>query len=236
MTDDLNSIYRLLRKNYGRQGWWPIVNPATGISEYGTGAPKSEADIFEIAIGAILTQNVAWLNVEKAILSLKKKNLMDPQRLYKARHDTVANCITSSGYYNQKTIKIKNFLLWFREYNFTFESFSSMRIPDLRNELLSVNGIGPETADSILLYGLNRKIFVVDAYTRRIYSRLRIIDINSGYDEIRIRFEKGTSGGVAKYSEYHALIVAHGKDICRNKPLCGTCCLRDICPSADNMA
>lgn len=234
MTEDLNSIYRYLRNSYGKQGWWPIVNPATGRSDYGIGAPRSDADVFEIVMGAILTQNVAWINVEKAIFSLKKKNLMEPQRLYRARHETIANCITSSGYYNQKTKKIKNFLAWFRDYDFSFERISSMKTPELRGELLCVNGIGPETADSILLYGLNRRIFVVDAYTRRIYSRLGVIDINSDYDEIRLLFEKGISGGTAKYNEYHALIVVHGKDVCRNKPLCKTCCLLDFCPSADN--
>lgn len=232
MSEDLNSIYRVMRKTYGKQGWWPIVNPATGRSEYGINAPRCEADVFEIAVGAILTQNVAWINVEKAILSLKKKRLLDPVRLNRARSEDIASCIISSGYYNQKTTKIRNFLTWFREYKFSFDNLQGMKTQVLRNELLSVNGIGPETADSILLYGLNRKVFVVDAYTKRIYSRLGLIDYNSGYEEVRAFFEKGTSGGRAKYNEYHALIVTHGKDVCKNKPQCGSCCLHNVCPSA----
>lgn len=231
MAEGLNEIYRLFRKSYGRQGWWPIVNPVSGKSEYGINAPRDEADIFEIVIGAILTQNVAWINVEKALLALKKKRLLEPSRLYKARHDDIALCITSSGYYNQKTKKIKNFLSWFREYGFSFEKIMEMKTEAIRAELLSVNGIGPETADSILLYGLKRKIFVIDAYTKRIYSRLGLIDVNDSYEEVRVFFQKGTSGGIEKYNEYHALIVVHGKDICKKSPLCGTCCLGNICPS-----
>lgn len=235
MTEDINGIYRILRKSYGKQGWWPIVNPVSGKSEYGISAPRDEYDIFEIAIGAILTQNVAWINVEKALLALKKKRLLEPSKLYKAGHDDIASCIVSSGYYNQKTKKIKNFLSWFREYGFSFEKLMEMKTDKLRGELLGVNGIGPETADSILLYGLRRKIFVVDAYTKRIYSRLGFIDINDSYEEVRNMFQKSTSGGIGRYNEYHALIVVHGKDICKNKPLCGTCCLNTICPSRSSL-
>jgi len=231
MADDLNTIYKLLFKAYGKQGWWPIADSASGKSKYGVNAPRDEADIFEIVIGAILTQNVAWVNVEKALLSLKKKRMLEPARLYKAKHDAIAQCIISSGYYNQKTKKIKNFLLWFRDYGFSFELLKNMKTDSIRRELLDINGIGPETADSILLYGLRRKIFVIDAYTKRIYSRLGLVKINDSYEEIRTAFEKGFSGGVSKYKEYHALIVVHGKDICKNKPLCGSCCLNGICPS-----
>jgi endonuclease-3 related protein len=231
MAEDLNNIYKLLYKAYGKQGWWPIADPATGRSEYGINAPRNEADLFEIAIGAILTQNVAWVNVEKALLSLKKKRLLEPSKLFKAKHEVIAQCIIPSGYYNQKTKKIKNFLSWFNNYGFSFVPLVSMKTDSIRRELLDINGIGPETADSILLYGLRRKIFVVDAYTKRIYSRLGIINMNSSYEEVRNIFEKGTSGGVIKYNEYHALIVVHGKDICKNKPLCASCCLGSICPS-----
>lgn len=232
MAEDLNIVYKLLLKNYGRQGWWPIINPVSGKSEYCINAPGNESEIFEIAIGAILTQNVAWLNVEKALFALKKKKLLEPSKLYKAKHDLIAQCIVPSGYYNQKTKKIKNFLSWFKEYQFLFESLVDMKTDTIREELLSINGIGPETADSIILYGLRRKVFVVDAYSKRIFSRLGIININQGYEEVRNIFQKGTSGGTVKYNEYHALIVVHGKDVCKNKPLCGTCCLSSICPSS----
>ncbi len=231
MTDDLNGIYRIFRKSYGMQGWWPIINPETGVSEYRTGAPQNESDIFEIIMGAILTQNVAWKNVEKALALLKKKRLLNPKKLYKASHEDIAECITSTGYYNQKTIKIKNFLNWFSEYNFSFEKLILMKTELLREKLLEINGIGPETADSILLYGLERKIFVIDAYTKRIYSRLGYIKANESYDKIQELFHKGFKGGVEKYNEYHALIVTHGKDICKNSPQCEICCLNSICPA-----
>jgi len=231
MAEELNSIYKLLLKAYGRQGWWPIADSLSGRSEYGINAPRNEADIFEIAIGAILTQNVAWVNVEKALLLLKKKRLLEPSKLFKAKHDAIAQCIIPSGYYNQKTKKIKNFLSWFKDYGFSFEAVAAMKTDSIRRELLAINGIGPETADSILLYGLRRKVFVVDAYTKRIYSRLGIININDGYEDVRGVFQEGTSGGVAKYNEYHALIVVHGKDVCKNKPLCDLCCLSQICPT-----
>lgn len=231
MAEDLNSIYKLLLKAYGKQGWWPIADLSAGKSEYGINAPRNESDIFEIAIGAILTQNVAWVNVEKALLSLKQKRLLDPSKMYKAKHDDIAHCIVPSGYYNQKTKKIKNFLSWFINYGFSFEPVMSVKTEPLRRELLDINGIGPETADSILLYGLRRKIFVVDAYTKRIYSRLGIVNINDSYEVVRDLFQKGTSGGAAKYNEYHALIVVHGKDVCKSKPLCSSCCLGGICPS-----
>lgn len=235
MAEDLNSIYRLLYKAYGKQGWWPIVDTVSGKSEYGINAPRGETDIFEIAIGAILTQNVAWVNVEKALLSLKKKRLLEPLKLYKAKHEVIAQCITPSGYYNQKTKKIKNFLSWFKDYGFSFEAAAAMKTDSIRRELLVINGIGPETADSILLYGLRRKVFVVDAYTKRIYSRLGIININDGYEEVRSLFQEGISGGVVKYNEYHALIVVHGKDVCKSKPFCDSCCLSQICPTFKNV-
>ncbi|HOP28294.1 MAG TPA: endonuclease [Spirochaetota bacterium] len=231
MEEDLNSIYKILLKAYGKQGWWPIADISSGKSEYGINAPGDEADIFEIVIGSILTQNVAWVNVEKALLSLKKKRLLDPLKLYKAKHDVIARCIIPSGYYNQKTKKIKNFLSWFKGYGFSFEPLMSVKTESLRRELLGINGIGPETADSILLYGLRRKVFVVDAYTRRIFSRLGLISFNDSYESVRELFQKKTSGGFAKYNEYHALIVIHGKDVCKKKALCDSCCLGNICPS-----
>ncbi|HPJ36201.1 MAG TPA: endonuclease [Spirochaetota bacterium] len=231
MTENLNGIYRILRKTYGKQGWWPILNADTGLSEYGGNAPLNEAEIFEIAIGAILTQNVAWKNVEKALLALKKNGLMEPVALFQARDDRIAKCIISSGYYNQKTKKIKNFLTWFREFEYSFEKLINLKTEKIREEMLGIKGIGPETADSILLYGLGRKIFVIDAYTKRIFSRLGFLDIKDDYEKIRKLFEKEFKGDTEKYNEYHALIVLHGKDCCKNNPLCSNCCLNLICPS-----
>ncbi len=222
-------IYSILLSSYGRQGWWPVVSNRTGISEYGTGAPLDDSDRFEIIIGAILTQNVAWKNVEKALKSLKKNKLVSPEKLHKTRDQVIAECIRPTGYYNQKTIKIKNFLNWFAGMNYSFDELKKMKTGTLRDRLLDINGIGPETADSILLYAMNRKIFVIDAYTKRIFSRLNLISSGDSYDTVQKFFHAEYNGTIRKYNEYHALIVAHGKDICKNKPLCEGCCISHFC-------
>lgn len=231
---EAEAIYRNLRKRYGRQGWWPVYNNEKDCCEYGVNAPRNDSDRFEIAIGAILTQNIAWVNVEKALGVLKKKRLLDPGRLHRADNQLIAECIRSTGYYNQKTIKIKNFLSWFKSINYSFDELGKMKTPAMRSTLLTINGVGPETADSILLYAMSRKIFVVDAYTKRIFSRLDLVSADDSYDSIQEFFHNNFKGSVKKYNEYHALIVAHGKDICKNRPLCADCCLNNICSYFNN--
>ncbi len=225
----VEKIYSTLAHAYGRQGWWPVFSILTGRSEYGTGAPKNDEDRFEIVIGAILTQNIAWKNVEKGLEALKKNKILTPRKLHKADSELIASCIRPTGCFNQKTIKIKNFLNWFKSFNYTFDKLKSMKTPVLRDSFLEINGIGPETADSILLYAMNRKIFVIDAYTKRIFSRLNIIPHDETYNYYQEFFHKEFNGSVKKYNEYHALIVAHGKDICKNKPICSECSLSNIC-------
>jgi endonuclease-3 related protein len=225
----VEEIYYTLLKIYKKQGWWPIFNAERGISEYGVNAPRSEADIFEIIIGAILTQNVAWKNVETALENLKKKRLLFPQKLHKTEDNIIASCIRASGYYNQKTKKIKNFLDWFGAVNYSFDKLKNIKTDALRATLLGINGIGYETADSILLYGLNRKIFVVDAYTKRIFSRLNLISSSENYSSVQNFFHREFPGTLKRYNEYHALIVAHGKDICKKTPLCNICKLNNLC-------
>lgn len=222
-------IYSVLLHKYGKQGWWPIVSSKTGTSEYGTGAPADDGDRFEIVIGAILTQNVAWKNVEKALASLKKKKILSPKKLHRTGNQVIAECIRPAGYYNQKAIKIKNFLDWFAAMDYSFEEMKKMKTGVLRERLLEINGVGPETADSILLYAMERKIFVTDAYTKRIFSRLDLTSPDDSYDTVQKFFHDEFSGTVKKYNEFHALIVAHGKDICKNKPLCEGCCLSHSC-------
>ncbi|MBP9044182.1 MAG: hypothetical protein KBG49_11915 [Spirochaetes bacterium] len=229
MNIELSSVYKLLKKKYGSQGWWPIVNPDTGKSEYALGVPRNTDDIFEIAIGAILTQNVAWINVEKGIANLKRAGIFSPQSLLKAKEDKIASLITSTGYYNQKAKKIKNFLQWFKTYDFNFQNFSKLKIEEMRSQLLEIKGIGPETADSILLYGLKKKIFVVDAYTKRIFSRLGFFPESYSYEQMQEFFHNNFKGNVSSYNDFHALIVVHGKDICKNDPLCGQCFLNSYC-------
>jgi endonuclease III related protein len=192
--------------------------------------PRGGADFFEIAIGAILTQNIAWKNVNKALAGLKRERLMAPGPLAGVRRSKLAAIIRPTGYYNQKAKKIKNFIAWYRHYGYSFRKLQSLDAPPLRKSLLDVNGIGPETADSILLYALNVGIFVVDAYTRRIFSRLGILTGDERYEEIQNRFHRYFKGTVEEYKEYHALIVAHGKDYCTSrKPKCGECCLKRLC-------
>ena len=207
----LNRIYRLLLKEYGEQGWWP-----------------GKTD-FEIVIGAILTQNVSWSNVTTALKNLKQRGLLNPRSLFRKPDQEIAPLIRPTGYYNQKATKIKNFLHWFRKYNFSFARLKKIEPSILREQLLSINGIGPETADSILLYALLKRIFVVDAYTRRIFTRLGILTGDERYSDIQAVFHGGFQGEVQDYNEYHALIVNHGKYICKKKPICGQCSLVDYC-------
>ena len=227
--NEVEEIYSILGKVHKRQGWWPVFSDKKGVSEYNVGAPRDDNDRFEIIIGAILTQNVAWINVEKALGALKKNKILTPRKLYKTEDQIIASCIRPAGYYNQKTIKIKNFLNWFKVINYSFDELKKMKTEVLRESLLGINGIGPETADSILLYAMERKIFVIDAYTKRIFSRLNLISVDDTYESVQKFFHREFSGTVKKYNEYHALIVAHGKDICKNKPQCSICCLNSTC-------
>ena len=157
------------------------------------------------------------------------KKILHPLKLHRADDEIIAGCIRPAGYYNQKTKKIRNFLDWFKKYNYSFDELQKIKTSVLRREFLEINGVGPETADSILLYALNRKVFVVDAYTKRIFSRLGMTDVNDSYDSVQQFFQKQFRGGIKKYNEFHALIVAHGKDVCKNRPLCDICCVRLYC-------
>lgn len=228
-ADLIRTVYRRLLSFHGPQGWWPIVNEKLGRGEYHIGAPRSASDFFEIAIGAILTQNVSWKNVDSALLVLKKKNLLNPESLMRLAPARLAGLIVPTGYYNQKAKKIKNFIRWYAARRFDWRGLGKMDVRSLREELLSVNGVGPETADSILLYALGAKIFVVDAYTVRMFTRLGVLTGNEKYHDIQELFHRRFKGDAADYNEYHALIVAHGKDFCKKKPRCDSCCLSALC-------
>ncbi len=211
------SIYRSLLKQYGRQSWWP------GDS------------VFEIMVGAILTQNTQWFNVKKAIKSLKEEKLLEPRKMYLASEKRLASLIVQAGYYNIKSRRLKNFLEYLMKKKLDFYKMRNEPISTLREELLEINGIGPETADSILLYALDKKTFVVDAYTRRLFSRLndnwewmkRIT-----YDDLKTFFEKRLPDELNLYNEFHALIVVHSKEVCKSKPLCEECILKNSCVEA----
>jgi len=202
----LMRIYRRLRSSFGYRNWWPAEEP------------------FEIIIGAILTQNTNWTNVEKAIANLKKRNLLTPPALRILPAPRLAHLIRPSGYFNIKAERIHSFISWlYDNFGGSLEAMFRTPAPDLRRLLLSVRGIGPETADSILLYAGGIGSFVVDAYTRRIFSRHGFISPDQSYDEIKVFFEANLKKDVGLFNDYHAQIVQCGKTYCRKKPLCKMC-------------
>ena len=225
----LDEVYKILLRHYGPQGWWPIINLKESKARYNLKTPRNNKDILEISLGAILTQSISFFNVEKALLNLKRKNLLSAKKIYEIKTSILAELIKPSGYYNQKAEKIKNFIDWFKTYNFSWDTIIKKSLSELRSELLEIKGIGPETADSILLYGLNKKIFVIDAYTKRIFTRLKIITENNSYEEIQQYFHANFKGSYQSYNEYHALIVEHAKTFCQKKPKCSLCFLSNKC-------
>lgn len=208
MNKKLGLIYQKLYSHFGPQHWWPAKTP------------------FEVMLGAILTQNTSWSNVEKAIANLKKHRLLDLNKLYQLPEKKLAPLIRPVGYYNIKAKRLKHFLgFLFKYYKGNFKKMSRESLPQLRQQLLNVNGIGPETADSILLYALNKPTFVIDAYTKRILSRHHFIKEDASYTEIQNLFMQELKSDVKLFNEYHALLVKLGKEFClKNKPKC------DICP------
>jgi len=203
-------IYRRLLSSFGPQAWWPAESP------------------FEVMVGAVLTQNTSWKNVERAIENLKKHKLLNPAKLYRLPQKKLACLILPAGYYNIKAQRLKNLLEFFiKRYH---ASIANMRLENsrrLRKELLAVNGIGPETADSILLYALDKPVFVVDAYTKRVLLRHGLIKEDADYSRIQNLFISGLKKDAGLFNEYHALLVKLGKDFClKSKPRCADCPLK----------
>jgi len=207
----LNAVYRLLYNAYGPQHWWPAESP------------------FEVMVGAILTQNTAWTNVEKAIDNLVARDRLDAARIIATRRDHLANWLRPSGYFNVKAERLKLFCRWYLDAG-GFESLSRMDTTQLRQQLLSLSGVGAETADDMLLFAFERPVFVIDAYTRRLFARLRLFDGDESYESLRSAIESVLGPDVELYNEYHALIVHHAKEVCRVRPRCSSCVLRACCP------
>jgi endonuclease-3 related protein len=203
----LLDLYSRLYKAFGPRHWWPGDSP------------------FEVAIGAILTQNTAWRNVRKAIGNLKAAGLLSPDALYDLPVQDVAAVIRPAGYYNIKARRLKNFLEFlFLENGGDLERLLTEALDTLRNKLLSIKGVGPETADSILLYAGNRPTFVVDTYTKRILFRHRLMPQEASYDEVRFFFMDCLKPDVAMFNEYHALLVHLGHTFCsKRNPKCTAC-------------
>ncbi len=216
-----HSVYKTLFKHFGPQHWWPADTP------------------FEVMVGAVLTQNTAWTNVEKAIVNLKERDVLRAATIVQMPSTDLAELIRPAGYFNVKARRLKNFCQWYLAQG-EKQALDQWQDHELRQGLLSVNGVGPETADDMLLYAFNRPVFVIDAYTRRLFSRLGLVSGDESYEELRHLFERtlgeqnqGRKAQTKLFNEYHALIVIHAKEYCRKRPQCDECCLRSDCPQTE---
>ena len=211
----LQWVYSRLFTHFGHQHWWPGDSP------------------FEVMVGAILTQNTAWKNVEKAIANLKANEALSADIMAATPRSQLAEWLRPSGYFNIKAERLQTFCRWLLEPD-KLQHLEQLPTLELRHALLSVKGVGPETADDMLLYAFERPVFVIDAYTRRLFSRLELISGDEGYETLRALVE-GTFGQrenpVGIFNEFHALIVVHAKEYCRKLPQCPGCPLAGRCPS-----
>jgi endonuclease-3 related protein len=207
-SSEIRYIFETLFNTYGPQGWWPAYTH------------------FEIAVGAILVQNTMWRNVKISIKNLEKLGLLEPYRMYVASKEKLANAIRPSGFPRLKAERLRNFLHFFSKFSFDFEEMEKLDTQTLRKALLEVNGIGKETADSLLLYIFNRPVLILDTYTKRFFSRLFSQEAMKSFEEKRV---VNTFKDAGELGEFHALIVQHSKAHCRAKPACKGCPLRNVC-------
>ena len=210
MTSMLVEIFDKLLKAFGPRHWWPGESP------------------FEVMVGAILTQNTSWKNVEKAIQRLKERRVLTPEGIHRLEKSDLALLIRSSGFYRIKADRLKAFVSFlFEEFEGKIERMKKEPLEGLRKRLWAVKGIGQETADSILLYALEKPMFVVDAYTQRVLSRHGMISDRASYEEVQELFMRHLPPDEKLFNEYHALIVHVGKSVCKKTPKCDICPLRD---------
>jgi len=213
----LQWVYERLYGHFGPQHWWPAETP------------------FEVMVGAILTQNTAWTNVEKAIANLRANHTLSARAIAATPQPQLAEWLRPSGYFNVKAERLQSFCRWLLEPG-RRQRLEQLATDELRHTLLSVKGVGRETADDMVLYAFARPVFVIDAYTRRLFSRLGLITGEEGYETLRALVEEAfgrSAEQVALFNEFHALIVAHAKDYCRKRPLCRGCPLARRCPSCE---
>ncbi len=203
----LMEAYRKLHAHFGHRRWWPGDTP------------------FEIIVGAVLTQNTNWQNVEKAIANIKRDGLLSARKLHDLNPARLANLIRPAGYFRVKAKRLKTFLTFFIEnYGGSAKRMASGDVSRLRHQLLKVNGIGPETADSILLYALGKPVFVVDAYTKRILNRHYLCAEDATYDDVQELFMDSLDSDVELFNDFHAQFVETGKTYCRpQNPRCSEC-------------
>jgi len=213
VRQQLLTIYERLFAAYGPQGWWPGDSP------------------FEVIVGAILTQNTAWSNVERAIANLRAAGALTPAGLLALTAEETARLVRPAGYFNTKARKLRAVVEFLdQEYGGDLARLFTLDTATLRETLLSLYGIGPETADSILLYAAGRPVFVVDAYTRRVFSRLGLVSETVTYHDLQALFSDHLPSDVSLFNEYHALIVRHGKVRCTSRqPGCDSCPLSEGC-------
>ncbi|NOQ42467.1 MAG: endonuclease III domain-containing protein [Desulfuromusa sp.] len=205
-------IYQILLGHYGPRDWWPAESP------------------FEVVVGAILTQNTNWNNVEKAIVNLRQADALTLEAILNLEREELEQLIHPSGFFRQKAERLQLFCHYLHEhYRGSFESLFDQELNQIREELLRLKGIGPETADSILLYAGKLPSFVIDTYTNRLFGRLGLLSGTEKYSAVRDLFMSHLPEDIQLYSEYHALIITHGKSFCRKKPLCNSCPCADIC-------
>ena len=209
----MQAVYRRLYQRYGPQHWWP------GESR------------FEVIIGAILTQSAAWGNVERALQNLKAAGVFSAPALRRIGQEELAHLIRPTVYFNVKARKVKAFVNHLVRYDDDLDAFFGQETEELRRELLSIYGIGEETADDILLYAAYKPVFVIDAYTRRILGRLELRPHRSTYSGYQELFHRNLPPDTQLYNEYHALLDRHGVEVCRTRPLCAQCCLLELCPT-----
>lgn len=220
-------IFSRLYFSFGPRNWWPVTEKCKIHPEY-SGGPKNEKQQLEVCFGSILAQNTNWKNAEKAIIELHRNSLVDVEKIAGISNERLAKIIKSSGYHNQKARKLKNFCNFLLEnYNGNLRRLFKNNIEKLRRELLSVNGIGPETSDSIILYAAKKPIFVIDAYTKRIMNRLGFR--KQTYDGLQALFMKSLPNSEKLFNECHALLVELGKNVCKKHPLCGKCPISRYC-------
>ncbi len=211
---DLQAAFEMLRAAYGPQGWWP------------------DETAFEMAVGAILTQNTSWTNVEKAIKNLKENDTLRSSAMHTMPNEELAELIRPAGYYRLKAGRLKNFVRLIEEdFGGDFDAILALPRYSLREVLLSVSGIGPETADSIVLYAAKLPIFVVDNYTARIAKRHGWIDFEADYHQIQETYQGALEESTELFSEYHALLVRVAKSHCKTKPICDGCPLQSLLPA-----
>jgi endonuclease-3 related protein len=206
----LLNIFNTLLNSFGKRNWWP------GETE------------LEIIVGAVLTQNTSWKNVEKAINNLKRHNALDIHTLYKMDRETLASIIKPSGFYNIKSSRLKNLLnVIYNDYSSNILNLNKLDMWDAREKLLKINGIGKETADSIILYALNKPVFVIDVYTKRFLKNHRLYDGGNDYNTLQRFFMKNLPNDTYLFNEFHALIVYLCQNYCKKVPLCSKCPLKE---------